>query len=44
MHIWILLCMSTDIYVGFERGTICARWNVDYLLENLSREDHENVE
>ena len=24
-------------------GTICAHWNADYLLENLSPEDNENV-
>ena len=30
-------------YVGQERGTICAHWNADYLLENLSPKDHENV-
>ena len=30
-------------YVGWKRSTICAHWNADYLLENLSPEDHENV-
>ena len=30
-------------YVGYERGTICANWNADYLLENLSPKDHQNV-
>ena len=29
-------------YVGWERGTIGAHWNADYLLENLSPEDHEH--
>ena len=30
-------------YVGLERGTIGAHSKTDYLLENLSPEDHENV-
>ena len=30
-------------YVGYEMGTMCAHWNADYLLENLSPKDHENA-
>ena len=30
-------------YVGYKWGTICSHWNTDYLLENLSRKNHENV-
>ena len=26
-----------------KRGTICSYWNTDYLLENLSHKNHENV-
>ena len=29
--------------VGQERGTICAHWNADYLLENLSPEMFKRV-
>ena len=28
---------------GLERGTVCVHENADYLLENLSYENHENV-
>ena len=40
--LWIPLCMSTEI-CRLGGGTISANWNADYLLENLSPEDHENV-
>ena len=30
-------------YVGYEKGTIYALWNADYVLANLSPEDHENA-
>ena len=29
-------------YVVGERGTVCTHGSADYLLENLSREDHGN--
>ena len=32
-----------NLYVGLERGTVCAHGYADYLLENLSCQDHENV-
>ena len=34
--------MNTE-NVCYERGTTCAHWNVDYLFENISPEDHKNV-
>ena len=37
-------CMNSASYEYrniLARGTICAHWNADYLLENLSPEDHE---
>ena len=30
-------------YVGYERGTIGAHGNADYLLENLPPQDPDNV-
>ena len=34
--------MSKEI-CRLEEGTISSHWNTDYLLENLSRKNHENV-
>ena len=41
-------CMNSASYEyrnmsARRRGTVCAHGNADYLLENLSPEDHENV-
>ena len=35
--------MNTEICRLGEGRTIGAHWNADYLLENLSPQDHENV-
>ena len=35
-------CMNSASYeYRKERGTVCAHGNADFLLENLSREDHK---
>ena len=40
-------CMNNASYeyrnMSARRGTVCAHGNADYLLENLSSKDHENV-
>ena len=30
-------------YVGKKRGTIGSHWSAEYLLENLSGKNHENI-